>query len=304
MIYTCTFNPAIDYKIRLDAIDQGALNRIQSDYIEIGGKGIQVSRMLDSLSTESVALGFLSGFTGEFIKQELTQKPFITPSFLTVSGRSRINIKLTVDSVETELNAKGPVILEEEFRQLLAQIEQLHPDDILIISGSPPNGIIDAYERIAQLCSANSIRFVVDTNNHSLLASLAYHPLLIKPNEQELLDLFQATSATEAELLEYANELLAKGAERVIVSRGAKPTLYVSKNHTYRVTPPSGKVLNTTGAGDSMVAGYIYSYLLDESEAECLKMATAAGTATAFSLMIGTKDKVEALLPRIEGQSL
>lgn len=300
MIYTCTFNPAVDYKIQMDTIQFGSLNRIHSDYIEIGGKGIQVSRMLDSLSTPSVALGFLSGFTGDFIKQELSVKPHITPQFLSVSGRSRINVKLTINGSETELNAKGPVILEEEFRQLLAQIEQLHPEDLLIISGSPPNGILNAYERIAQLCSANAIPFVIDTNNHSLLASLQYQPLLIKPNEQELLDLFDVKEATEEQLIDYAKQLHQKGAKRVIVSRGAKPSLYISESGILTVSPPPGKVLNTTGAGDSMVAGYIHSYLKGESEAACLQMATAAGSATAFSLMIGTKDKIDTLLSKIE----
>ncbi len=298
MIYTVTLNPSIDYIVRLDELKTGITNRTTSEEYYIGGKGINVSCVLAELGIKSTALGFVAGFTGEAIEKGL-KNPKITADFITLkSGISRINIKIKAGE-ETEINCQGPHIDEEELLNLFDKIDNIQSGDTLIIAGNIPNTLPDdVYERIIEKLDGKDVRIVVDATKKLLVNSLKYKPFLIKPNRQELSEIFDTTVKTESDVVKYAQELQKMGAKNVLVSLGGDGALLVDefgKVHKEGVIK-GHKVLNTVGSGDSMVAGFVAGCIDKNDYAYALKLGSACGNATAFLNGLATKDKIAELL--------
>lgn len=298
MIYTVTLNPSIDYIVRLDELKTGITNRTTSEEYYIGGKGINVSCVLAELGIKSTALGFVAGFTGEAIEKGL-KNPKITADFITLkSGISRINIKIKAGE-ETEINCQGPHIDEEELLNLFDKIDNIQSGDTLIIAGNIPNTLPDdVYERIIERLDGKDVRIVVDATKKLLVNSLKYKPFLIKPNRQELSEIFDTTVKTESDVVKYAQELQKMGAKNVLVSLGGDGALLVDefgKVHKEGVIK-GHKVLNTVGSGDSMVAGFVAGCIDKNDYGYALKLGSACGNATAFLNGLATKDKIDELL--------
>lgn len=299
MIYTVTLNPSIDYIVRLDSLKIGVTNRTTSEEYYIGGKGINVSCVLAELGIKSTAIGFVAGFTGEAIEKGL-RNPKITADFITLkSGISRINIKIKAGE-ETEINCQGPHIDEEELLNLFDKIDNIQSGDTLIIAGNVPNSLpSDVYERIIERLKDRDIRLVVDATRMLLVNSLKYKPFLIKPNRQELSEIFNTKVENEEDVIKYARELRKMGAKNVLVSLGGDGALLADEYGEIRKQGVvKGKVLNTVGSGDSMVAGFIAGYIEKNDYAYALKLGSACGNATAFLNGLATKDKIEELLAR------
>ena len=298
MIYTVTLNPSIDYIVRLDELKTGITNRTTSEEYYIGGKGINVSCVLAELGIKSTALGFVAGFTGEAIEKGL-KNPKITADFITLkSGISRINIKIKAGE-ETEINCQGPHIDEEELLNLFDKIDNIQSGDTLIIAGNIPNTLPDdVYERIIEKLDGKDVRIVVDATKKLLVNSLKYKPFLIKPNRQELSEIFDTTVKTESDVVKYAQELQKMGAKNVLVSLGGDGAFLVDefgKVHIEGVIN-GHKVLNTVVAGDAIVAGFVAGCIDKNDYAYALKLGSACGNATAFLNGLATKDKIDELL--------
>lgn len=298
MIYTVTLNPSIDYIVRLDELKTGITNRTTSEEYYIGGKGINVSCVLAELGIKSTALGFVAGFTGEAIEKGL-KNPKITADFITLkSGISRINIKIKAGE-ETEINCQGPHIDEEELLNLFDKIDNIQNGDTLIIAGNIPNTLPDdVYERIIERLDGKDVRIVVDATKKLLVNSLKYKPFLIKPNRQELSEIFDTTVKTESDVVKYAQELQKMGAKNVLISLGGDGALLVDEfGEVHKEGVIKGyKVLNTVGSGDSMVAGFVAGCIDKNDYAYALKLGSACGNATAFLNGLATKDKIDELL--------
>ncbi|MFY0781646.1 1-phosphofructokinase [Peribacillus simplex] len=298
MIYTVTLNPSIDYLVEVESFQMGKVNRTSYDAKFPGGKGINVSRVLKRLGNSTTALGFIGGQTGEFVKRYLRQEEIFT-DFTEIAGDTRINIKLKT-GLETEINSQGPVISKGNYQQLFSQIEQLKNDDILILSGSiPPSVPSDVYEAMARSCSHNGIKVVVDTSGKGLMNVLPHQPFLIKPNHHELGELFSTEIRTVDDAREYGAKLIEAGAQNVIVSMAGQGAVLCSGRESYSANVPKGNVINSVGAGDSMVAGFIGTYEKTGDILSAFRFSLAAGSATAFSSDLGTLDKIEELLPQI-----
>lgn len=301
MIYTVTFSPAIDYVVDLDVFGIGEINRTKKENCYPGGKGINVSMVLANLGRTSVATGFLAGFTGDFIKNELEAR-HINSGFISVKeGMTRINVKIRAGK-ETAINGQGPHISNEEIEQLISQLEKLTKDDLLVISGTVPSSLPDnIYEMILERIKGNDVTVVVDATKDILLNTLKYHPLLVKPNKEELEEMFGVSINSEEELVENATKLVKLGAKNVIVSLGADGALLVGREiEAIRLAAPDGKVVNTVGAGDSLVAGFIDEYLNSKDLALAFRKSIATGSASAFSETLATKEEVEAVLKTME----
>lgn len=282
MIYTCTPNPAIDYKIELESITYGGLNRFSNSRFLAGGKGINVSIALKKLGIESVCTGFIGGFTGSFIQSELANKYAIVEDFVHVKQDTRVNIKITGNPTETELNHDGNQISNVEKELLLAKIKRLKPEDILICGGSTAKGQPLLYQEIARLCQQHQIRFVMDTPGNYMSQFLEYHPFLIKPNLVELKEFFGQEIKEMSEFIHYGQKLIESGAEHVLISMGAEGSILLTKNHIYRASTLDYPVKNTVGAGDSMVAGFVLGYQKTNDIIEAYRSAVALASATTF----------------------
>lgn len=299
MVYTVTFNPAVDYIVHTKELRAGATNRSDSEEIYFGGKGINVSIVLSELGVKSKALGFVAGFTGAAIEQGVSEKG-IDADFVHLSGGfSRINVKIKSDE-ETELNGQGPKIPDEAVQQLFAKLDELQDGDTLVLAGSIPSSLpSDIYERILARLSGRKIRTVVDATKDLLVKVLKYQPFLIKPNNFELGEIFGVELHTTDEIVKYAEKLHEMGARNVLVSMAGDGAVLLDetgKTHVCGVC--RGTVKNSVGAGDSMVAGFIagcekagYEY--------ALRLGTAAGGATAFSEGLATKEKINELLQQL-----
>ncbi|WP_022777822.1 1-phosphofructokinase [Butyrivibrio sp. AE3009] len=285
MIYTVTFNPAIDYVVRMkEELLPGMTNRSQSEEVYFGGKGINVSTVLRNLGIDSTALGFVAGFTGAAIKDSVRSKG-ISEDFITLpQGLTRINVKIK-GLEETEINGQGPMIPEGCLNELFTKIKALRGGDTLILAGSIPSSLPnDIYEKMIALTEGKDINVVVDATGDLLKNVLPYHPFLIKPNNYELGEMFDKKLDTFEELEAHAKKLRAMGAENVLVSMGADGAFLVTEDgRTLRAAAPKGQLRNSVGAGDSMVAGFIAGYSKNGDYEEALKMGSAAGSATAFS---------------------
>ena len=300
MIYTVTFSPAIDYVVDLKHFEPGAINRSEGEHSMPGGKGINVSIVLSNLGQHSKATGFLGGYTGAYIKKELESRN-IDSAFIEVEGNTRINVKIRGEE-ETAINGQGPKITDEQVEDLMKLLETLTEKDLLIISGTIPSTLPDdMYERICQRIEDHHVTLVIDATKEILLNTLRFHPLLVKPNKEELEEMFKTTIHNDAELIENAEKLVKLGAQNVIVSLGGDGALLVGEGIEATLLPaPKGKVVNTVGAGDSLVAGFVDEYVRSGNIAKAFRRGIATGSASAFSEGLATLEEVEALLHMME----
>ncbi len=295
MIYTLTFSPAVDYVVDVDNLKIGAINRTKNEIFMPGGKGINVSIVLSNLGIKSKALGFVGGFSGEFIKDELKKKNIET-DFVDVDGITRINMKIR-SSEESAINGMGPILNDEDINKLVEKLKILNKEDYLIISGKIPASVSNnEFENILRVASENGARIVVDTEGKMLLTSLKYNPFLIKPNKEELEGLFNVTINSDLDIEVYAKKLLDKGAKNVIVSLGSDGAILVNNETVCKLAAPKGDAKNTVGAGDSLLAGFIYAYITSQDMQKALKFAIAAGSATAFSDGLASKEDINAYI--------
>lgn len=297
MIYTVTMNPAIDYVVRLSGrLRPGTINRSIAEDFQYGGKGINVSNMLHRLGQDTVALGFVAGRSGTWLEQGLTELGLVTCFVRLEQGMTRINVKVR-SGEETEINGMGPVIDDAAMGRLYGELERLTEADVLVLSGSVPGSLdSDAYARVLKRLEGRNIRTVVDAAGELLRRSLAYGPFLIKPNKQELAEFFGKPMDTEADVLKAARQLQEMGARNVLVSLAEDGALLLAGDgKVYRATAPRGEVVNSVGAGDSMVAGFLAGYLDSGDYGTALKRGVAAGSATAFSLGLAEKEFIEEL---------
>lgn len=295
MIYTITLNPALDYIIKLKELVPNEINTSESEYILPGGKGINVSIILKRLNVESVTLGFISGFTGKEI-QKLVEKEKIQTDFINLEeGHSRINVKILEDEKETSINSKGPLVDNKSIEKLYQKLSNLKENDILVLSGSIPKGIKeDIYEEICEKIKDKNVKIVVDSTKNLLLNTLKYDPFLIKPNHHELGEIFNVQIVNQDLAIEYAKKLQQKGAQNVLVSMGEKGSILLDENgKSYKKAAISNKnVINTVGAGDSMVAGFLAGYLKYKNYEDALKLGIASASATVNNVFLGTKDEI------------
>ena len=300
MIYTVTLNPAIDYLINLDNLEIGRINRVEDEKVYAGGKGINVSNMLKQLGHENTALGFISGFTGDFIVNTLMEKGINNKFIRLKNGFTRINVKVK-GKEETEINGKGPVITDDEINELYKILENLNSSDILVLAGSIPSTLDDKlYENIMERIKDKNVKVVVDATKNLLLNVLKYKPFLIKPNNHELEEIFNVKLNNNEEIIKYAKKLKEMGALNVLVSMGKDGALLLTENgEVYVSNVAKGIVKNSVGAGDSMVAGFIAGYLNTNSYSEGLKLGAASGGATAFSYDIATKEYIDEIKKQI-----
>lgn len=297
MIYTVTFNPSLDYIVRVDQFSTGVVNRTNEELIFPGGKGINVSMCLKNLGIDSIALGFIAGFTGNEILRLLEEKK-ISHDFIAVkNGLSRINVKIRSNN-ESEINGMGPQITENEIKKLYGQLDQLKVGDTLVLAGSIPSVMPSSmYMDIMKYLESRSIRIVVDATKDLLKNVLQYHPFLIKPNNYELGEIFGVTIKDKDEVAFYAKELQKQGAENVLVSMaGEGAVLVTDDNQVIQSGAPKGKVVNSVGAGDSMVAGFLAGYEKNQNYRDAFYMGLCTGSASAFSEELATKSAVEDLL--------
>lgn len=300
MIYTVTFNPAIDYVVRTGEMKIGATNRSNSEEIYFGGKGINVSMVLKELDMPSIALGFVAGFTGVAIEKGVQEAGIETDFVHLENGFSRINVKIK-SSQETELNGQGPHITEDAIRELFAKLDCLKDGDTIVLAGSIPNTLpADIYEQILQYLSGKNIKAVVDATGELLLRVMKFKPFLVKPNNHELGELFHVTLQTNEEIAQYARKLQEMGARNVLVSMAGDGALLIDENgkeHFCDVC--KGTVRNSVGAGDSMVAGFLAGSKDGDYEF-ALKLGTATGGATAFADGLAKRDDIDRLLAQLQ----
>lgn len=297
MIYTVTFNPSLDYVIQVDKLVPGEINRTTHEAVYPGGKGNNVSVILSNLGHSSKALGFTAGFTGEALENMLKEFGCDTAFIRLPEGSTRINVKINAGE-ETEINGQGPVITEEAQSALFEQLDALKEEDILVLAGSIPNTLpSDIYERILEHLQGRGIHFVVDATKDLLLKVLKYHPFLIKPNNHELGEMFGVTLKTRDEIVAYAKKLQEMGAENVLVSMAGDGAILLTEDGIiYKAKPPKGKVLNSVGAGDSMVAGFLTGYLNTGEYEKAFRLGVVTGSATAFQYWLATKEDIVALM--------
>ncbi|MET3698428.1 fructose-1-phosphate kinase [Bacillus oleivorans] len=300
MIYTCTLNPSIDYKIEANELHIGMLNRPEKTAFYPGGKGINVSLVLKNLDIQNIALGFVGGFTGDFLKDCLKKKGVLF-DFIEHNEPTRINVKIKTNLEETEINGNGAYISKEAEDEFLLKMNSLTKHDYLIISGSIPSSVSNnIYEEIAKICMKKEVPFIVDISDSSLLDLLKYRPFLIKPNQYELGELLGIEINSKEEVIKAGKELVESGAENVIVSMGGNGAIFINHEMRAYAKVPKGDVRSSVGAGDSTVAGFLASYLNNRDVMEAFRYGVASGTATAFSMDLCKKDEVENIFPQVE----
>ena len=299
MIYTVTFNPAIDYVVHVDGLTPGMVNRTSSEGMYFGGKGINVSAVLKELGVESVALGFIAGFTGDAIEKGVSEMGVRTDFIRLKSGNSRINVKIKAGD-ETEINCQGPDIDGSALEALYWQLDRLVDGDTLILAGSVPKSLPpDIYESIMRRLSGRNIRFVVDAAKDLLLNVLKYKPFFVKPNNHELGEIFGVTIAASDDAAHYAAELQKMGARNVLVSMAGDGAILLDESgKTHFCAACKGTVKNSVGAGDSMVAGFIAG-IAGGDYGYALRLGTAAGGATAFSDGLADRDMIHKLMKQL-----
>ena len=300
MIYTITFNPSLDYVLKVPELSLGKINRSENEKIYIGGKGINVSRVLNTLGMKSIPLGFIAGFTGKELKSKLIDSG-IEPEFIEVrEGNTRINIKIKGE-VETAINANGPNINDYSIALLLKQIDDLDSNDIVILAGYVPSTIDSSiYALICKKLYDKNVPFIVDTSGKHLIDSLKYNPFLIKPNKEELEECLGIKVESIDDLRNGMKRLQELGALNVLVSLGEDGAMLIDdQGNEYVLAAPSINVVNTVGAGDSMLAGFMYGFLKNRDYKEALIYGVACGTATAQCDDLATIDKIELMLDKI-----
>ncbi|MGY3779804.1 1-phosphofructokinase [Streptococcus gallolyticus] len=303
MIYTVTLNPSIDFIVRLDSLALGSVNRMISDDKFAGGKGINVSRILKRLDIENTATGFIGGFTGRFVKDGLVDEGIAT-KFVEVSEDTRINVKVKAGE-ETEINGAGPHISTEKLEELEAILAGLSSEDTVVFAGSAPSSLGNqVYNTLIPIAKKAGAEVVCDFEGQTLLDALNYQPLLVKPNNHELADIFGVELNGLADIEKYAREILAKGAKNVIISMAGDGALLVTPEAAYFAKPIKGTVKNSVGAGDSMVAGFTGEYVKSGDPIEALKWGVACGTATTFSDDLATAEFIKETYQKVEVEKI
>lgn len=299
MIYTVTFNPSLDYVIGLDTLSSGHINRTTYEHIYPGGKGINVSVILSNLGCENKALGFVAGFTGEELERRMQAFGCQTEFIHVNEGLTRINVKIHANE-ETEINGQGSIITTQAMQNLYEIIEKMEDDDIFVLAGSIPKSMPEnSYELLIERIKDKKIRLVVDTTKDMLLSVLRYHPFLIKPNKEELEEISKRKLLSDEEVITAAKELQEMGARNVLVSMAGDGALLLDENGIiYRRNAVQGTVKNSVGAGDSMVAGFLAGYMKNGDYNEALKLGMAAGSATAFTYWLATKEEIDEIFTK------
>ncbi len=297
MIYTVTFNPSLDYIVSVDGFTLGRVNRTTKELVYPGGKGVNVSLVLKNLGMENTALGFIAGFTGTEIERGLKEWGCLTDFIKIPEGMSRINMKLR-SREESEINGQGPRISEDALEELYRKLDAMEPGDVLVLAGSIPNSMPDSsYEQILARVQGRHIRSVVDATGDLLVNVLKYHPFLIKPNNHELEEIFHVPMDSKETIVAHAKKMQEMGAENVLISMAGDGAILVAADGSVWQSPaPKGNVVNSVGAGDSMVAGFITGYLKSQSYEEAFHMGICTGSASAFSERLATQEEVDGTL--------
>ncbi len=293
MVYTITFNPALDYVMNMDSIRTDDINRAVSEEIYCGGKGINVSIILTRLGIKNKAFGFVAGFTGEYLEKTLESQGIDCDFNYLKNGYTRINVKIKADN-EIDVNANGPYIDNDEIENLLTKLDEIQSGDFLVLAGSIPKTLPDdIYERILGKLSNKGINFVVDATGELLLNVLKYKPFLVKPNHHELSDMFGVNIETAEDIEKYARKLREMGARNVLVSRARDGAMLIDETGAvYSIGNAEGKLVNSVGCGDSMVAGFVAGYIENKNYFHALKLGAACGNATAFSKELATGQEI------------
>ena len=303
MIYTVTLNPSIDYIVRLDKVLIGSVNRMDSDDKFAGGKGINVSRVLKRLGIENTATGFIGGFTGKFITDTLKEEG-ISSHFVEVEQDTRINVKIKADA-ETEINGPGPEISSQKLEELEKFLSSLTSEDTVVFAGSSPKNLGNiVYKELIGLTRKTGAQVVCDFEGQTLLDSLEFEPLLVKPNNHELGDIFGVRLESLDQIESYARQILAKGAQHVIISMAGDGALLVTRDGAYFAKPIKGNVKNSVGAGDSMVAGFTGEFVRSGDVIQAFKWGVACGTATTFSDDLATADYIKEIYEKVEVEKI
>ncbi len=301
MIYTATFNPALDYIVTVPDYREGAVNKSAAEKISAGGKGINVSIVLNNMGIESTALGFIAGFTGARIREILDNMGVCTEFLELGAGESRINVKIKA-AAETEINARGPEMDAAALSAFYKKLDKLTRGDILVLAGSIPASMPDTtYCDIMAALDGHGVKIIVDATGELLVKTLEYKPFLVKPNHHELGEIFGVQIDTRSEALEYAERLREMGARNVLVSMAGAGAVFAGENgERYEFSAPCGTVVNSTGAGDATVAGFIAAYSRTGDYRRAVMTGIAAGSASAFSPELATQAEIEAILKRME----
>ncbi|NMH33059.1 1-phosphofructokinase [Streptococcus sanguinis] len=303
MIYTVTLNPSIDYIVRLDKVLIGNVNRMDSDDKFAGGKGINVSRVLKRLGIENTATGFIGGFTGKFIT-DILEEEGISSHFVEVEQDTRINVKIKADA-ETEINGPGPEISSQKLEELELFLSSLTSEDTVVFAGSSPKNLGNiVYKRLIGLTRKTEAQVVCDFEGQTLLDSLEFEPLLVKPNNHELGDIFGVKLESLDQIESYARQILDKGAQHVIISMAGDGALLVTRDGAYFAKPIKGNVKNSVGAGDSMVAGFTGEIVRSGDVIQAFKWGVACGTATTFSDDLATAGYIEEIYEKVEVEKI
>ena len=301
MIYTVTFNPSLDYIVEVNNFELGMTNRTSYEHMLPGGKGINVSIVLNNLDFDTTAFGFVAGFTGKQICDMVSEYGINTDFIQVDNGFSRINMKIkNIDG--TEINGMGPQISEDNVHSLVSKIDRLSSGDVLVLAGSIPSCISDdIYRRIMERLQERGVKIIVDATSRLLLNVLEYHPFLIKPNQHELGDIFGVKLDSKEEVIPYARKLQNMGAVNVLISMGGKGAVLIDEyGKVYEADAPKGELKNSVGAGDSMVAGFMAGYLQTGNYEDAFRMGVATGSASAFSENLATKREISEVLKRVE----
>ncbi len=304
MIYTVTFNPSLDYIVSVEDFHLGVTNRTLDEQILAGGKGINVSYVLRNLGIDSTAFGFLAGFVGEEIRKRIEKDGIHADLLMLEEGVSRINVKLR-NADGTEINGMGPAIPQDKIMALMEKIKALGQGDCLVLAGSIPKSVPNTiYMDMMQALQGKGVEIIVDATGELLTKVIGYRPFLIKPNHHELGELFGVTLTTREEVIPYAKRLQEQGARNVLVSMAGEGAVLIDeKGVVHESAAPKGKVVNSVGAGDSMVAGFLAGYLEKKDYAHAFRMGLAAGSASAFSKNLATKEEITGLLCRMSEQN-
>lgn len=303
MIYTVTFNPSLDYIVTVEDFKLGLTNRTSSEQMLPGGKGINVSTVLKNLGVESTALGFIAGFTGEEIVRRVEAMGMKSDFIRVKEGISRINVKLaSIDG--TEINGSGPSIKPEEAEELMKKLDVLGEGDILVLAGSIPGSMPDdTYRRVLARLEGRNVMAVVDATRDLLVNVLEYRPFLVKPNNHELGEIFDTELRDRASVIPYAKKMQEMGAQNVLVSMaGEGAVLAAADGSVYEAPAPKGRLINGVGAGDSMVAGFLAGWMERQDYRYAFHMGISAGSASAFSEFLATKEEVEAVYRQVIGK--
>ena len=297
MIYTVTFNPALDYIVRVDDLTLGQVNRVTYENVLPGGKGINVSIVLANLGHKSRALGFTAGFTGAEIERRMRDFGAECDFVHVAEGMTRINVKVKSNE-ESEINGLGPKVTDAEVDELFAKLDGLEEGDYLVVAGNVPSTLpADMYERIMARLEGRGVHIAVDAERDLLTRVLPYHPFVIKPNNHELGDIFGVKLTTKDEVVPYAQKLQEKGARNVLISMAGEGAVFVGEDGTVSQSEaPRGQVVNSVGAGDSMVAGFVAGWIETGDYDKAFRMGLCTGSASAFSPDLATRPEVEALL--------